>query len=128
MDEWTQLVGIPPEVPTASPSQLADPDSDLGQAAAAAGRLYYVDLVPRASRSSLDSPESGRLHSQCPADIPLRCCVRSHGVSQAVCHDYTPLASAASLRSPVPERCSCSLSVRAGSLRVTSSLEPGNRF
>ena len=60
VDEWTQLVGIPPEVPTASPSQLADPDSDLGQAAAAAGRLYYVDLVPRAaSRNSLDSPESG---------------------------------------------------------------------
>ena len=52
-------MGIPPEVPTASPAQLADPDSELGRAAAAAGRLYYVDLAPRASRSSLDSPESG---------------------------------------------------------------------
>lgn len=90
-------------MPTASPSQLADPDSELGRAAAAVGRLYYVDLVPRASRNSHDSPESGQYHRQPRADMCQRCSMRAWRVNEQFAintqHWFRSAQSAATVRS-----------------------------
>ncbi len=73
VDEWAQLVGIPSEVPTASPAEVADPSSEHGQAATAAARLYFVDLAPRAAHNSANSQDSSAGALGRPRSLSHRC-------------------------------------------------------
>ena len=84
-------MGIPPEVPTASPAEVADPDSDRGQSAAAAAQLYFVDLVPRAAHNSSGSVDAS---ANSPPPLRNRHDLTTSNCRSSVCRPYTQLSAA----------------------------------